>query len=416
MFQYFNQLLSTEQPSWVIKIDGNTNDNLDSISITEEGLGYSSGYQVNSNQDLVFFKFTNTGEIVQQRRIDASNVDGSTGVATDGNFVYMTGYTNSSGAGNFDLILFKFSSTGEIIWQKTYGTSSQDTANDIKLLSNGDPVVVGSNGSNIVITRINSNTGSFEWQKKVDFLTTTTGVGNYLQGLHVDSLDNIYIASYTTTGVLTYKINSSGTAVWHKKISDSLLTYFGAITTDTLGNVYIIGQYNANSVLVKYNSIGALLFQKNISDPSNQSVTSYSAVSKDNFIYVSGDVGGSAFIIKFDSSANIVWQRNFVVPNTGTRLTGIAVDNLGYYYICGFSTNPTTNYASWIAKFPIDGSLTGTYGSFVYQNYNLTTSNSTLPETTFSGLTLSNTSLLTNTPSFSATDPDIFWNRTILGS
>lgn len=416
MFQYFNQLNGVVAPSWVIKIDSAVNDQLDCIQIDNNGFGHASGYHINNSTDLVYFEFSESGEIARQVRVDASSVDGSTGIAFNNDSVYVVGYTNSAGAGSFDLVLVKFNRLGEIQWQKTYGTASLDGANDIKLLSNGDPIIVGSNGTNIVITRITASTGSINWQKKVDLLSTTSGVGNFLQGVYIDSSDNIYITSDTTIGVLTYKITSAGVATWQKKIGDSLVESLGAITVDNSGNVYNFAyDSTAKSVFLKYSSGGTLSLQRYISG-SNGTPRIYGATSKDNFIYAVGHDDAYGFIIKFDTSGVIQWQRRLVPPSGSfPRWHSISIDNLGYYYIAGYSTTPG-NFSSWISKFPIDGSLTGTYGGYVYEASAYTTSTSTIAESNNAGYTLSNITLTTNTPTFTVSDPQIAWTKTILGT
>ena len=41
----------------------------------------------------------------------------------DGGYI-LAGITDSFGIGSYDILVFKLNSNGDIIWQKTYGTSS----------------------------------------------------------------------------------------------------------------------------------------------------------------------------------------------------------------------------------------------------------------------------------------------------
>ena len=85
------------------------------------------------------------GNIEWERNYEGDGSDISRGLiqAIDGNYVLLTN-TTSYGNGGFDIMLTKVDENGDVIWDKTYGSSLSD--HSVKMIErpNGDIVVIGS--------------------------------------------------------------------------------------------------------------------------------------------------------------------------------------------------------------------------------------------------------------------------------
>ena len=186
---------------------------------------------------------------------DDSSSDGSTGtyqlatndyangVATDssGN-VYVTGGTKggldgNTSAGNTDLFVVKYNSSGTKEWTKQLGSSGRDSANGITIDSSGNVYVTGvtfggldwntSAGANdLFVVKYNSS-GIKQWTKQLG--TSSTDLAN---GVATDSSGNVYVAGGTYGGLdgnsgsggndfFVVKYNSSGTKQWTKQLGSS---------------------------------------------------------------------------------------------------------------------------------------------------------------------------------------------------
>ena len=55
----------------------------------------------------------------------------------------MTGITNSYGAGNYDVFLAKYTSTGTVSWSKTWGGTGWDQGQSVSQTSDGGYIVTG---------------------------------------------------------------------------------------------------------------------------------------------------------------------------------------------------------------------------------------------------------------------------------
>jgi len=84
--------------------------------------------------------------------------------------IIVTGYTTSFGAGDKDVWVLRLDENGNVKWQKAYGGSGIDGANDAIVADNGDVVVVGRTnsfgvgGADFWVLRLDDN-GNVKWQK-----------------------------------------------------------------------------------------------------------------------------------------------------------------------------------------------------------------------------------------------------------
>jgi hypothetical protein len=277
---------------------------------------YIVGYNFTS---LIVAKYDTDGVIQWERKVGTSNNTYGLGIAVDSsNNVYVTGYTNSQGAGGQDAIIIKYNSSGTLQWQRTLGNSYNGYATDIDVDSSGNVYIVGdlSFGGQpaIMIAKYNTS-GTIQWQEYLSFGGFLNSPG---RGITVDSSNNVYITGYNTGGTCYLaKFDTNGNVQWQRAV-DSLIGY--RVTVDSSSNVYIIGSTFA----------------------------------------------GKCFIAKYNTSGTIQWQRDLTNANNGSSGLCIDVSNTGIVYIgtaITFGSIMAENdySAGLFAKFPTDGSLTGTY-------------------------------------------------------
>jgi len=99
--------------------------------------------------DVFVVKYNSSGTKQWTKQLGTSSWDIAHGVATDssGN-IYVTGYTKggldgNTSAGDYDLFVVKYNSSGTKQWTKQLGTSSDDRAYGVATDSSGNVYVTG---------------------------------------------------------------------------------------------------------------------------------------------------------------------------------------------------------------------------------------------------------------------------------
>jgi len=207
--------------------------------------------------------------------------DYANGVATDssGN-VYVTGGTKggldgNTSAGNTDLFVVKYNSSGTKQWTKQYGTGEYDEARGVATDSSGNVYVVGGTKGNLNGISNSGRTDAFvikfnssdtkQWTKKLG-----TWQNDLANGVATDSSGNFYVTGFTyqdmdgntsagNADLFVVKYNSSGTKQWTKQLGSSSRDYDYGVATDSSRNVYVSGDtYGGldNNTNAGYNSSG----------------------------------------------------------------------------------------------------------------------------------------------------------------
>jgi transcriptional regulator with XRE-family HTH domain len=118
--------------------------------------------------DIELVKKDNKGKILWKRIIGGTSYDkaGQVVVTNDGSYI-LVGSTSSFGKGNYDVLVVKVSSKGDILWQKTYGEFLNDYGLRIAAVDNN---LYQIEGTKQICKTINVSNDCFdqEWLFKID--------------------------------------------------------------------------------------------------------------------------------------------------------------------------------------------------------------------------------------------------------
>jgi len=241
------------------------------------------------NTDLFVVKYNSSGTKQWTKQLGTWDTDFANGVATDssGN-VYVAGGTyggldGNTSAGNTDLFVVKYSSSGTMHWTMQFGSSSRDSANGVAPDSSGNVYVAGmtkggldgcksAGVEDLFVVKYNSS-GTKQWTNQLGSAVFDDAIG-----VATDSSGNVYVVGGTKgnlngisnsgrTDAFVIKFNSSGTKQWTKKLGTWQNDLANGVATDSSGNFYVTGftyqdmdgntsAGNADLFVVKYNSSG----------------------------------------------------------------------------------------------------------------------------------------------------------------
>jgi len=308
------------------------------------GSTYGASFPGNSElggDDAYVAKYDASGTQVWVEQFGTPSRDYANGISTDssGN-VYVAGYTNGSLPGNSNLgysndaYVAKYDSSGNQLWVKQFGTSSDDSADGISTDNSGNIYVTG--------TTLGRLPGNSSAGYQDTFVAKYDASGNqlwvkqfgsydydYAKGISTDSSGNVYVTGFTpgnlpgnsnlgngngSSDAFVVKYDANGNRLWVKQFGTSYHDHGNGISTDSNGNAYVAGY--------TYLSL-----------PGNNNV---------------GDV--DAFIAGFDANGNLLNTSNplplitlAVSPNSATE---DGTNSLFYTFTrTGYTTNSlTVNY------------------------------------------------------------------------
>jgi hypothetical protein len=133
--------------SWLKSYRGSGQEFLTSVQQTSDN-GYIFGGSTTSfgsgGGDMCLVKVDNNGNVKWQKAYGGKSDEAIYSIqeTLDNGFI-VTGYTESFGNGGDDIILFKVDESGNIVWQKTYGSNYTEFARSIQLTQDGGYIIGG---------------------------------------------------------------------------------------------------------------------------------------------------------------------------------------------------------------------------------------------------------------------------------
>jgi len=128
---------------------------------------------ISGNGDVLISKFNSSGTWLWSRRIGGSGDDGAQCIirTSDGGYA-IAGWTDSYGAGGYDLLVIKFDASWNISWTKTIGGSGYDLGFSLIQTSDGNYAILGqtesygAGGRDIILTMLDAS-GNHIWTRTI---------------------------------------------------------------------------------------------------------------------------------------------------------------------------------------------------------------------------------------------------------
>ena len=269
--------------------------------------------------------------------------------------VYLVGYSDTTGSDNCDIKIFKYDPFGVEQWSRTWGGSNDDKGYDICIDSSNNILIIGytkslgdSDGDIIIIKY--DTLGNEIWNK-------TWGGSLFDYGTYImkDSSDNFFIVGRThsfgdTTGdALLVKFDNNFEEQWNKTWGGNEPDIANKVEKGSDGYLYVVGHSDSvdshagysDVVLLKYDDDGNYQWERTWGTSYAQRGVSLALDSNDN-IYITGysfghpASSGKGYLLKYDSSGTYQWERIWGVNGQyGNYFYNIIIDDKDELYISG---------------------------------------------------------------------------------
>lgn len=416
---------------WQKCYGGTGSDGAYSIKQTFDGGFVAAGYTNSNdgdvsgnhgNSDVWIIKTDASGNLQWQKCFGGSNQDYAKSIkqTSDGGFIVACNSASHDGDvsgyhGIQDYWIIKLDTLGNLQWQKCFGGTSSEYAEDIILTSDGGYLIIGECSSNngdvtgfhgyydVWAVKIDS-LGNLQWQKCLggsdgDNANSVlqTDDGRYIIAGWTNSSNGDVTGHLGGSDAWIVVLDSAGNLEWQKCYGASLgAEIISSIKQTDNGGYIIAGNTNAKEItgynnsdynfwIFKIDSSGNMLWQKCLGghgwDGANSVIQSldgdYLVIgSTESFDEdVSGNHGaGDALLIKIDTAGSLQWQKCFggtstdnanVITNTtdgGFVFAGMTISNDGD--VSGLNGS----YDFWIVKIKSANFITGHVFNDLNQN------------------------------------------------
>jgi len=347
---------TSPSPSFCKAIGGPSIEAGKSLIQTSDG-GYAiAGFTISfgaGSGDVYVVKLDANGNLQWTKTIGgpASEEGNSLIQTSDGGYV-IAGYTSSFGAGQLDVYVVKLDANGNLQWTKTIGGKKADVGTSLIQTSDGGYAIAGFTESfgagewDVYVVKLDAS-GNLQWTK-----TIGGPKGDEGYSLIQTSDGGYVIAGYTNSfgagkaDVYVVKLDAKGNLQWTKtiggpesEIGNSLIQTSdgGYAITGTTGS---FGTGKAAVYVVKLDAKGNLQWTKTIGGPESEVGNSLIQTSDGGYA-ITGTTGSfgageaDVYVVKLDANGNLQWTKTIGAKNKNYSKSSLIQTSDGGYAIAG---------------------------------------------------------------------------------
>lgn len=380
------------------KFGGIDSDWVNSIQETSDGGYVASGATWSKGAgygDIWILKFDNTGSLLWDKIFGGSSFDRSNEIEQTKDEGYIiAGQTESKGAGDCDAWILKLDKSGNLTWDKTFGTKDYESASSIQQTKDEGYVFISNKGvhtqlivketiisigldkGDFIIFKLDKN-GSIMWEKTYggndnDGASSIqqTKDGGYIiagskGGIWTKVLDNIEIQKQD---LWVLKLDSSGNLLWEKTFGGDKNDKACSIK-QTTDEGYIVAGYTESKGLgdrdmwiLKLDKNGNLVWDKTFGTVNWDMAYSAIQIKDGNYVvvgdmYEKNDKEDDSYILKLDKNGNLLWKRMFGGNDTDCLFSIEQTKDLGFIVAGRTKSWGSGNDDAWILKLDSNGKL-----------------------------------------------------------
>ncbi|MDP8239542.1 MAG: fibronectin type III domain-containing protein [Candidatus Hatepunaea meridiana] len=355
----FSEVSTASIPVWSKTYGGNERDICtDFLPISDEGY-IATGYTSSSGDgeyDVLLIKMDNEGNELWSRTLGGNGSDKGSSVqpTSDGGYI-ITGLTRSYGSGRWDVLLIKTDSEGGLQWMKTFGRSGEDWGACVKSTLDGGFIIIGTTYSyitdNNAIWLIKTDeSGNQQWNRVYDQYDEESRDG---KGLTIHLAPD---GGYIIAGTMLIKTNSEGYIQWSRTFGNGT----GNSVELTMDGGYIVVADTVDDddeilgvMLIKMDTEGNEQWCRTFTDGRGYSVQP----AADGGFLITGETAGyygdrdcDMWLIKTDEFGFKQWNRNFGGSGKDWGIIAYPTIDNGFLLVGSTESYGNGSVSMWLVK------------------------------------------------------------------
>ena len=324
--------------------------------------------------DLLLVKLDASGSVVWQKTYGGNANEAADLILTTADGYVVVGYTGSFGAGGLDVWFLKLDKAGSVVWQKTYGGTSDDEAISVLLADDGGFAIAGETKSfgagdwDVWVIKLDRD-GNVQWQKTYGGPAKDTASADPFQ----QTPDGGYVLVGRTASfgagesdAWVLKLDALGAIEWERTFGGPEHDEAHAVRIARDGSYVVAGfteSFGAGGVdtwLLKLDADGSVQWQKTYGG-SRDDLTWTVGDTFDGGAIVGGTTesfgggGSDLMLLKLDANGDIQWQKTYG-GNRNDEANSVRQTTDGGFIVVG-GTVVANRWDYWALKLDVEGSI-----------------------------------------------------------
>ncbi|MEK7263458.1 MAG: T9SS type A sorting domain-containing protein [Bacteroidota bacterium] len=309
------------------------------------------------NADIVTIKYAPNGDTLWTARYAKSTLSDESPVDLQcdsiGN-ICVTANIYQQDSTRFGILILKYSPSGTLMTNRIYDTQSSEWLKASLVDKNGNLYINGTADDSVELLLKFSTDGQLLWEKK--FTRASENGSNFIYDFALTPSGNICIIKDSSNSFALISYSASGDEIMRVFYESEDFVQSQVMAIDKLGNILITGYtideendyYDEDFITIKYNSSGVLDWSKIYHRVDWDDEVVDIATDKSNSVYITGttypyddETDVQEFLtIKYSSTGVLRWAQRYKYDNDYySEPTSLAVDSAGMVAITGYSGN-----------------------------------------------------------------------------
>lgn len=330
---------------WTRTIGGTRDDQGQMVKVTADGgyvvAGFTHSVGAGEN-DFYLLRVGSSGNLLWDTTYGFARDEQAYGIAVTGDGGYaLCGFTNSIGAGIEDVYLVRTDADGDTVFTRTYGGTTGDAGYDLAVLPDSGFVICGIKGSDVYLIRTDKD-GDTLW------IRAFGGTGNDFANSLTPTHDGGFVVCGATNSfgsglsdVYLLKVDGSGNLLWSKTFGGTKNDWGASVVQAPDDGLIVCGYTESfghgafDCYLIKTDADGDTVWTRTFGGGKNESGYSVVAlpdgsIAAAGFTDSWGHGGLDLYLIKAGPDGDEIWSAVYGGPADDVAYSLVQTDDGGY--------------------------------------------------------------------------------------